>query len=70
MSDAAHDERSGGVVRHVALVCPYSLDTPGGVQHQVLALERALTRLDHRVTVLAPGPTGGLGRAIPIQVKG
>jgi phosphatidylinositol alpha-mannosyltransferase len=70
VSDAAHDERSGGVVRHVALVCPYSLDTPGGVQHQVLALERALTRLDHRVTVLAPGPTGGLGRAIPIPVNG
>ncbi len=70
MIDAAHDERSGSVVRRVALVCPYSLDTPGGVQHQVLALERALTRLDHRVTVLAPGPTGGLGRTIPIPVNG
>ena len=70
MIDAAHDERSGSVVRHVALVCPYSLDTPGGVQHQVLALERALTRLGHRVTVLAPGPTGGLGRTIPIPVNG
>ena len=70
MIDAVQDERSGGVVRHVALVCPYSLDTPGGVQHQVLALERALTRLDHRVTVLAPGPTGGLGRTIPIPVNG
>ena len=70
MIDAAHDERSGNVVRHVALVCPYSLDTPGGVQHQVLALERALSRLDHRVTVLAPGPTGGLGRTIPIPVNG
>jgi phosphatidylinositol alpha-mannosyltransferase len=70
VTDAAHDERSGSAVRHVALVCPYSLDTPGGVQHQVLALERALTRLDHRVTVLAPGPTGSLGRAIPIPVNG
>ncbi len=70
MTDAAHDERSGRVARHVALVCPYSLDTPGGVQHQVLALERALTRLDHRVTVLAPGPTGGLGQTIPIPVNG
>ena len=70
MIDTTRDERSGGVVRHVALVCPYSLDTPGGVQHQVLALERALTRLDHMVTVLAPGPTGGLGRTIPIPVNG
>jgi phosphatidylinositol alpha-mannosyltransferase len=68
--DASHDERPGRAVRHVALVCPYSLDTPGGVQHSVLALERALTRLGHRVTVLAPGPTGGLGRAIPIPVNG
>ena len=40
------------------------------MQHQILALERALTRLDHRVTVLAPGPTGGLGRTIPIPVNG
>ena len=70
MTDAAHDERSDSVVRRVALVCPYSLDTPGGVQHQVLGLERALTRLGHRVTVLAPGPTGGLGRTIPIPVNG
>ena len=70
MIDRAHDERPGGVVRRVALVCPYSLDTPGGVQYQVLALERALTRLDHGVTVLAPGPTGGLGRAISIPVNG
>ena len=70
MIDAAHDERSDSVVRRVALVCPYSLDTPGGVQQQVLGLERALTRLGHRVTVLAPGPTGGLGRTIPIPVNG
>jgi phosphatidylinositol alpha-mannosyltransferase len=40
------------------------------VQNQVLALERALTRLGHRITVLAPGPTGGLGRTIPIPVNG
>jgi phosphatidyl-myo-inositol alpha-mannosyltransferase len=68
--DAALDERSHSIGRRIALVCPYSLDTPGGVQHQVLALERALTRLDHRVTVLAPGPTGGLGRTIAIPVNG
>lgn len=70
MIEASGDERSGDVVRRVALVCPYSLDTPGGVQHQVLALERALTRLDLDVTVLAPGPTGGLGWTIPIPVNG
>ena len=38
----------------VALVCPYSLSRPGGVQGQVLGLARALGRRGHRVTVFAP----------------
>ncbi len=38
----------------VALVCPYSLSRPGGVQGQVVGLARALGRRDHRVTVFAP----------------
>lgn len=38
----------------VALVCPYSLSRPGGVQGQVVGLARALARRGHRVTVLAP----------------
>ena len=38
----------------VALVCPYSLSRPGGVQGQVLGLARSLERRGHRVTVYAP----------------
>ena len=38
----------------VALVCPYSLSRPGGVQGQVLGLARGLGRRGHRVTVFAP----------------
>ena len=40
--------------RRVALVCPYSLSRPGGVQGQVLGLARSLDRLGHDVTVFAP----------------
>jgi len=42
------------VARRVALVCPYSLSRPGGVQGQVLGLARSLDRLGHDVTVFAP----------------
>jgi len=40
--------------RTVALVCPYSLSRPGGVQGQVVGLARALEARGHRVTVFAP----------------
>ncbi len=38
----------------VALLCPYSLSRPGGVQGQVTGLGRALVGAGHEVTVLAP----------------
>ncbi len=38
----------------MALVCPYSLSRPGGVQGQVVGLGRALSTLGHVVTVFAP----------------
>ncbi len=38
----------------IAMVCPYSLSRPGGVQGQATGLARALRRRGHRVTVLAP----------------
>jgi phosphatidylinositol alpha-mannosyltransferase len=38
----------------VGIVCPYSLDVPGGVQAHVVDLGRALRRLGHEVDVLAP----------------
>jgi phosphatidyl-myo-inositol alpha-mannosyltransferase len=47
-------EASGPPGLRVALVCPYSLSRPGGVQGQVLGLARSLGRLGHHVTVFAP----------------
>lgn len=38
----------------VALVCPYSLSRPGGVQGQVVGLARALEARGHQATVFAP----------------
>jgi phosphatidyl-myo-inositol alpha-mannosyltransferase len=45
----------------VALVSPYALDVPGGVQAHVVALAAALRDQDHEVTVLGPGADGGGG---------
>jgi phosphatidylinositol alpha-mannosyltransferase len=42
-------------VSRVALVSPYSLGVPGGVQEQVLAMSRELVRRGHEVLVVAPG---------------
>lgn len=38
----------------VALVCPYSLSRPGGVQGQVTGLARALTTAGHPAAIVAP----------------
>jgi phosphatidylinositol alpha-mannosyltransferase len=64
----------------VALVCPYSLSVPGGVQGQVLGLARSLGATGHEVMVLAPVdgpvdvPTGtelvALGRSLPVPANG
>jgi phosphatidylinositol alpha-mannosyltransferase len=49
----------------IALVCPYSLSRPGGVQGQVAGLARSLRAKGHEVTVLSPdddhpiGPVAG-----------
>jgi phosphatidylinositol alpha-mannosyltransferase len=42
----------------VGIVCPYSLDVPGGVQAHVVGLAAALERLGHTVSVLAPAAEG------------
>ena len=39
----------------IALVCPYSLSVPGGVQNHVLGLAGYLTGIGDRVEILAPG---------------
>lgn len=38
----------------IGMVCPYSFDVPGGVQHHVRDLTEQLVRLGHQVSVLAP----------------
>ena len=61
----------------IALVCPYSLTLPGGVQTQVLALARALRALGHPTRVLGPcdgaPPDVGitpLGNSVPLAANG
>ncbi|TDO92936.1 glycosyltransferase family 4 protein [Enemella evansiae] len=60
----------------IGLVCPYSLDRPGGVQQQVLGLAAWLHRRGHRVSVLAPGRPApepwveSTGRAVPVPWNG
>ena len=43
----------------IGIVCPYSLDVPGGVQNHVKDLAEALIALGHDVSVLAPSESGG-----------
>lgn len=43
-----------GRILRIGLVCPYSLDVPGGVQAHVMDLAKALRSLGHEVSVLAP----------------
>ena len=60
------------------MVCPYSLDVPGGVQAHVVGLAAALTALGHRVSVLAPADEAtpvpefvtSTGRAIGVPYNG
>ncbi|GAA2568265.1 glycosyltransferase family 4 protein [Pseudonocardia hydrocarbonoxydans] len=60
------------------MVCPYSLDAPGGVQAHVLDLARALRSAGHAVEVLAPaGPDTPVppfvtraGRALSVPYNG
>src|SRR5205085_4024114 len=61
----------------IAVVCPYSLTIPGGVQGQVLGLARALRTLGHDARVLGPcdGPPPEvgvipLGNSIPTAANG
>jgi phosphatidylinositol alpha-mannosyltransferase len=61
----------------IGIVCPYSLDTPGGVQNHVRDLAQALLDRGHHVSVLAPSEDDGLppyvvpvGRAVPVPYNG
>jgi phosphatidyl-myo-inositol alpha-mannosyltransferase len=62
----------------LGLVCPYSLDVPGGVQNHVRDLAEALVGLGHTVSVLAPTDDDETlpdyvvpaGRAMPVPYNG
>ncbi|HEX2175848.1 MAG TPA: glycosyltransferase family 4 protein [Nocardioidaceae bacterium] len=62
----------------IGLVCPYSLDVPGGVQNHVRDLAEALIGGGHTVSVLAPaddddalpGYVVPAGRAVPVPYNG
>jgi phosphatidylinositol alpha-mannosyltransferase len=62
----------------IGMVCPYSLDVPGGVQSHVLQLAGVMRARGHDVSVLAPAsPDTSLpdyvvsaGRAVPIPYNG
>ncbi|WP_084073144.1 glycosyltransferase family 4 protein [Demequina sp. NBRC 110052] len=62
----------------IGIVCPYSLDRPGGVQLHVTDLAEALMERGHYVSVLAPSapntPVPGYvystGRSIPVPYNG
>jgi phosphatidylinositol alpha-mannosyltransferase len=38
----------------IGIVCPYSWDTPGGVQNHIRDLAEFLIQAGHQVSVLAP----------------
>lgn len=68
-----------GAALRVAMVCPYALDVPGGVQSQVLGLAAAVAAAGHDVSVLAPGAAGrsagqaavvDLGRSVRVPANG
>ena len=62
----------------VGIVCPYSLDVPGGVQNHVRDLAEVLIDLGHSVSVLAPADDDtpvpsyvvSAGRAVPVPYNG
>ena len=61
----------------VGIVCPYSLDVPGGVQNHVMDLAEALIERGHHASVLAPAESDGLpsyvvptGRTIAVPYNG
>lgn len=62
----------------IGIVCPYSLDRPGGVQLHVLDLAAALIARGHHVSVLAPAGEDtdvppyvfSAGRSVPIRYNG
>jgi phosphatidylinositol alpha-mannosyltransferase len=71
------EARGHGRLLRVAMICPYSLSVPGGVQAQVMGLSRELRKMGIEVRVLAPcdGPPPAtfvtpLGNSLPTSANG
>jgi phosphatidylinositol alpha-mannosyltransferase len=62
----------------IGIVCPYSLDVPGGVQNHIRDLAEELIARGHHVSVLAPSEAKATlpdyvvpaGRAVPVPYNG
>ena len=59
----------------IAVVCPYSIDVPGGVQAQATGLVEGIRAAGHEAWLVAPGITGTperrlLGRPVGLRVNG
>jgi phosphatidylinositol alpha-mannosyltransferase len=54
----------------IAMLSPYSLSRPGGVQGQVLGLSRALRSLGHQVTVVGPDESDPLESGAAVETGG
>ena len=77
--DAEADRSGPEPALRVAIVCPYDLSRPGGVQGQTLGLARSLRRRGHQVALIAPddrragwvaGPTYVVGRSVGVRSNG
>src|SRR5512137_980202 len=60
----------------VAIICPYAIDRPGGVQGQAVQLVEWLRHAGHEAWLIAPGREGGpegticLGRSVEVSLNG
>ncbi len=51
----------------VAVVCPYDLDIPGGVQDQTIRLVRWLGTAGIEASLIGPGGDGPRARCYPVR---
>ena len=59
----------------IAVVCPYSIDVPGGVQEQAIGLVERIGASGHEAWLVAPGVTGLpeaklVGRSVNVRANG
>lgn len=78
-SDSSAATGAGSPHLRVAMVCPYDLSRPGGVQGQAVGLANALRRIGHEVVVVAPddrrpgwatGHAYVAGRSVGVRANG